>query len=69
MPKLPNQPRAMITGAASGFGRELALQLAKRGARILVADVHEERMAETVGLIEQAGGQAHALFCDVTDAT
>jgi len=58
--------RVLITGAASGLGRALALVFAKRGARIAVADIHTERAAETVGLCLQAGAaEAHFLYLDV----
>jgi NAD(P)-dependent dehydrogenase (short-subunit alcohol dehydrogenase family) len=62
----PKHPRAVVTGAGSGFGRAVALNLAARGGRILVADVNEAGAAETVRLVEAAGGQAVALRCDVS---
>lgn len=64
--KLPDRPRAVITGAGSGLGRELALQLAKRGARILVADIQVPRAEETAAMVKAAGGEATAFACDVT---
>lgn len=63
---LPRQPRAVITGAASGLGRALALELATRRAKILVADIDPVGAAETVGLVAAAGGEAHATRCDVS---
>ncbi len=58
---------AVITGAASGFGRALALTLAKRGNwRILVADVNRAGMEETLALIRQAGGDGEIYECDVS---
>ncbi|MDI1303222.1 MAG: SDR family oxidoreductase [bacterium] len=58
--------RVLITGAASGLGRALALVFAQRGARIAVADIHAERGAETVTLCLQAGAaEAHFLPLDV----
>lgn len=63
---LPRQPRAVITGAASGFGRALALELATRRAKILVADINPEGAAETVKLVAAAGGEGFATRCDVT---
>ena len=48
---------AVITGAASGFGREFALALAGQGARLVLADVDEKGMQETVALLP-AGTEA-----------
>jgi NAD(P)-dependent dehydrogenase (short-subunit alcohol dehydrogenase family) len=59
---------AVVTGAGGGLGRALCLQLAQRGARMLVADVHQARCEETARLIEQAGGAADAMVADVSDA-
>ncbi len=56
----------LITGAASGIGRETALLLAANGARIAVADVDAQGGRETVGRIEAAGGEAALLGLDVT---
>jgi len=49
---------AVITGAASGMGRETSLLFASEGAKIVVADLDEERGAETVQLVTDAGGDA-----------
>jgi NAD(P)-dependent dehydrogenase (short-subunit alcohol dehydrogenase family) len=57
--------RAAITGAGSGIGRAFALELAKRGAVIAVADVDLGRADETVRLVRDRGGQARAFECDV----
>jgi NAD(P)-dependent dehydrogenase (short-subunit alcohol dehydrogenase family) len=62
---LPKSPRVVITGAASGLGRALALELAARRAKILVADIDEKGAEETVRLVVQAGGEAHPVRCDV----
>lgn len=56
----------IITGAGSGLGREAALELAKEGSRIAVADINLESAQETVGLITAAGGDAFALEADVS---
>ena len=45
---------ALITGAASGIGRETALLFAREGAHVVVVDVNEEGGAETVREIETA---------------
>jgi NAD(P)-dependent dehydrogenase (short-subunit alcohol dehydrogenase family) len=44
---------AVITGAGSGIGRELALQLAQRGAHLAIADIQEAPLRETADFIEQ----------------
>jgi len=56
----------VITGAAGGLGREFALGFAAEGAKIVAADVAEAGLAETVKLVEAAGGQALAVKVDVT---
>jgi NAD(P)-dependent dehydrogenase (short-subunit alcohol dehydrogenase family) len=55
---------AVITGAASGFGREFALALAAGGARVVLADVDEKGMAETAAMLP-AGTESLAARCDV----
>ena len=57
---------AIVTGAGSGNGRGIALRLAEEGARVVVADVNEAGAAETVALIEAAGGQARVVRADVS---
>src|SRR5438067_8783294 len=59
---------AFITGAGSGIGRAAALAFARAGASVAVADVSEEGIQETARLIEQQGGHALAVRCDVTRA-
>lgn len=57
--------RAVITGAGSGLGQALCLELARRGWRILAADSIEQRARETLALVQQAGGSGEAVCCDV----
>lgn len=64
---LPQRPRAVITGASSGLGRALAVELARRQADILMADIDEKGAGETARLVEQAGGRASFTSCDVRD--
>jgi NAD(P)-dependent dehydrogenase (short-subunit alcohol dehydrogenase family) len=57
---------ALVTGGASGIGQATAVVMAREGARVAVADRAETDAAETVALINAAGGQAIAIGGDVT---
>jgi NAD(P)-dependent dehydrogenase (short-subunit alcohol dehydrogenase family) len=59
---------ALITGAASGIGRETALLFAREGAAVLAVDINDEGGRETVNLITAAGGRAKYLHADVSEA-
>ncbi len=59
---------AIVTGAARGLGRAIAVTLAGAGAKVACVDVDADTLAETVAAIEAAGGTAVALSCDVTDS-
>src|SRR3546814_11687378 len=55
---------AAITGASSGMGRELAIELARRGCHVAISDVNEAGLAQTVELLKPYGvrvkiGRAH----------
>ncbi len=56
---------ALVTGAGGGIGRAAALVFARSGASVLVSDVNAEGGAETVALVEAAGGKAAFVRCDV----
>ena len=58
---------AIVTGAASGIGRALGEELARRGALVMMVDVQAELLEEAVGSITQAGHKAEAITLDVTD--
>lgn len=59
--------RVLITGGASGLGREMAVRFAKEGHRICIADLNEDRAQETIELIDKTPGEAFFEKCDVTN--
>ena len=59
---------ALITGAASGIGRESALLFAAEGASVVVADVQDEEGRETVEQMRGKGGTADFVHADVSSA-
>jgi len=60
--------RALVTGATSGIGRAIALQLARDGAEVVVHGRDAVRGAETVDAIIGAGGKASFVAADLSDA-
>jgi short-subunit dehydrogenase len=59
---------ALITGAASGIGRELARVLCREGARIAAIDLSADGLAALEAELKSAGGRCAAAVADVTDA-
>lgn len=58
---------AVVTGGGSGIGRGIALELARQGASVAVADINLENAQKVVDNIVAAGGLAVAVHCDVCD--
>src|SRR3954470_17951498 len=56
---------AFVTGAANGIGRAAALAFAREGASVVAADISERGNQETARMIEELGGRALAVRCDV----
>src|SRR4051812_46134020 len=59
--------RVLVTGASSGIGRELVLQLAQQGAHVVALARREERLAALAAEAQSTGGIVHYVASDVTD--
>ncbi|MFZ0731760.1 MAG: SDR family NAD(P)-dependent oxidoreductase [Candidatus Sulfotelmatobacter sp.] len=59
---------AVVTGAASGIGRGIAVRLAEMGAKIAALDVDEQNGPQLAGEIQSTGGEAIFVLCDVRHA-
>ncbi len=57
---------AIVTGAASGFGKASAEMFAKEGAKVAAVDIDGERLERVVEGINAAGGEAYAIQCDIS---
>lgn len=57
---------ALVTGAAAGIGKAIALTLGKAGAFVMVSDLDEGAAEKVVAEIEAQGGKASSVACDVT---
>jgi len=58
--------RAVVTGAGSGIGRAFALELARRGGRVVCSDLNPATAEATAETIREQGGHALAVPCDVS---
>jgi len=58
---------AIVTGGASGIGRAISEELAKRGCEVVLADLQIELAEEVASTIRASGGKATAVTVDVTD--
>lgn len=60
---------AIITGTSAGIGRAIAIQFAANKACVVLVDIDEDGNHQTKELVEDAGGEATTVDCDVSDAT
>ncbi len=58
----------VVTGAGSGMGRELTLELVRRGASVAALDMRKETLAETKNLADALKGSVETFVVDITDA-
>jgi len=63
----PKDRVAIVTGAASGIGREIARRFAAEGALVAIADLDGKAAAATAAELSRAGGRAMGVAMDVTD--
>jgi len=64
--KISRGSRAVVTGAGSGIGRAFALELARRGGRVVCSDLNPATAENTAETIREQGGHALAVPCDVS---
>jgi 3-oxoacyl-[acyl-carrier protein] reductase len=62
-----NGKTAIVTGGASGIGRQTCLDFAEEGVNVVIIDVNEDGANEVVQAITEKGGTALAVKCDVTN--
>jgi NAD(P)-dependent dehydrogenase (short-subunit alcohol dehydrogenase family) len=62
-----NDATAIVTGGASGIGKALAEELARRGCEVVLADMQIEMAQDVAAQIQASGGRAKAVEVDVTD--
>ncbi|HBS91732.1 MAG TPA: 3-ketoacyl-ACP reductase [Erysipelotrichaceae bacterium] len=60
-----NDNVVIITGAASGMGRAMALLFSKQGAKVVASDINEESLSKVVKEIQDEGNQAIGIVCNV----
>jgi len=58
----------VVTGAAQGLGRTIAVAMAEEGADIVACDIQADKLADVAGEIEARGRQCLPVSCDVSDS-
>lgn len=59
---------AVVTGAGQGMGKQVAMDLAAEGAKVVITDIVPELIEEVRKEIEQCGGKCMSVICDVTSS-
>jgi NAD(P)-dependent dehydrogenase (short-subunit alcohol dehydrogenase family) len=67
--KIDHTTVAVVTGAASGIGRALAVRLAQEGAALAIADIKAAELNETVGILERAGVPRNKVSSHIVDVS
>jgi NAD(P)-dependent dehydrogenase (short-subunit alcohol dehydrogenase family) len=62
-----NNKNAIVTGGGRGIGQSIARVFARQGAAVYLLDVHDQDVKNTADQINETGGKAKALVCDVSD--
>jgi NAD(P)-dependent dehydrogenase (short-subunit alcohol dehydrogenase family) len=63
-----SESTAIVTGGARGIGQSICIELARRGASVVVADLDSEEMAETKELVEETGQRCELVETDVASS-
>jgi NAD(P)-dependent dehydrogenase (short-subunit alcohol dehydrogenase family) len=66
MEKIFDDKVAIVTGGSFGIGRAAAVAFALRGAKVIIADLIEDKEHETIKLIKASGGEGIFIQCDVS---
>ncbi|GLX85785.1 3-oxoacyl-ACP reductase [Thalassotalea loyana] len=59
----------IVTGAAQGFGKLLSIELAKRGAKLVISDIKAEQVQDVGDTIAASGAEVYAMTCNVAKAS
>lgn len=59
---------AVVTGAASGIGKEIALELAKHGCTLIIVDIKDDKLTNVLDEVRRHTSSSTAEVCDITDS-